>query len=76
MPVIASDVGDVASAVIDGINGYLIQPGDVKQLERRLESVNDKKRFLQMSIESRNLAEKVFSEEKFFKTIIECYMRL
>jgi len=35
-PVIASSVGGLRSAIIDGINGYLVEPGDVDLIELRM----------------------------------------
>lgn len=76
MPVIATDVGDMAAAVKDGVNGYLIQPGNVEQIAEKLELLNNQKMFEKMSKESRILAEQNFSEDKLFKSIQDCYIRL
>ena len=76
LPVNATDVGDMSMAVIDGATGYLIQPGDVKQLEKQLEIINHKDIFLKMSESARKLAERMFSDEKFFRAIAECYLNL
>jgi glycosyltransferase involved in cell wall biosynthesis len=35
-PVVASDVGSVADAVVDGETGFLVAPGDVKELHERV----------------------------------------
>jgi glycosyltransferase involved in cell wall biosynthesis len=37
MPVLATDVGGVAEAVEDGVNGYLITPGECEELAERIE---------------------------------------
>lgn len=37
LPVIASDVGGIHEAVMDGITGYLVKPGDVDGLAKALE---------------------------------------
>jgi glycosyltransferase involved in cell wall biosynthesis len=36
VPVIASPVGGIPEAVVDGVSGYLVAPGDVASLERLL----------------------------------------
>lgn len=76
MPVVATDVGDVASAVHDGENGYLITPGDIDMMACRLEAVTQKDNFIRMSQKSREIAEELFSEKHFFKTLRECYLSL
>jgi glycosyltransferase involved in cell wall biosynthesis len=37
LPVVASNVGGIAEAVVDETNGYLFAPGDVEQLKEKLE---------------------------------------
>lgn len=39
MPVVATDVGGIAEAVEDGVNGYLIRPGEPDRLARCIESL-------------------------------------
>nr|AAP32724.1 EpsJ [Lactococcus cremoris] len=39
MPVVATNVGDISSAVIDGENGYLIEPGDVLAIKQAIEKI-------------------------------------
>ncbi len=74
IPVIATDVGDIASAVKDGCSGYLFSPGDVELLAQKIismrENVQDYKK---MAIEARKISESKFSDKTYFEKIKECY---
>lgn len=35
-PIIASDVGGVSTAITHGVNGFLVQPGNVEQLSKKI----------------------------------------
>lgn len=76
MPVVSTDVGDISAAVHNGVNGYLIQPGDTEALAEKLNEACQKERFVKMSVESRSIAETAFSDEIFFNKIISCYSDL
>jgi glycosyltransferase involved in cell wall biosynthesis len=39
LPVIATNVGGVAEAVTDGVNGYLTQPGNVAEMRNRIQGL-------------------------------------
>jgi glycosyltransferase involved in cell wall biosynthesis len=39
-PVVAAAVGALPEVVIDGVNGYLFQPGDIQQLKDILEKIS------------------------------------
>lgn len=74
MPVIATDVGDVNSAVINNKNGFLIRPGDVLSLENYIYEISSNKgEYNKMSNYSRKLAEEKFSSEKFFELVLRSY---
>ncbi len=74
IPVVATPVGGVREAVVDGLNGYLIQPGDVNHLARRLNEliVNDKLR-LELGKASRRLAEEKFDLSNMVKKLVIIY---
>lgn len=36
LPIISTPVGGIAEAVIEGVNGYLVNPGDIKSISRNL----------------------------------------
>ena len=74
MPVVATDVGDISSAVKDNKNGYLIQPGDYSQLAIALEKIaSSRELYIKMSDASRDIAEKAFNEKVYFKQLKVCY---
>lgn len=74
MPVVATNVGDMASAVTDGLNGYLVEPGDVESLAECLSKIaRDKKMWMEFSKESRRIAQEKFSEKVFFEKLGELF---
>ena len=81
MPVVASDVGDISSAIKDGENGYLIKPGDVKDLATSIEKIcTNRDTYSYMNKMSRELATNSFSDSSYFKMIRKlydnvCYMK-
>lgn len=77
MPVVATNVGDISSAVIDGENGYLIEPGDVLAIKQAIEKIVwDPEVFNKMVTASRQLAESGFSDEKYFSCINDLYKEI
>lgn len=74
LPVIAADVGDTAMAVHDGDTGYLIAPGDPRQLAERLSLLySDRELCGRMSRNARQLAEEKFSEERLCRQLETCW---
>ena len=74
LPVIATDVGDMAAAVREGENGFLIKPGDVSALADKIKKITeDKGRYNQMSTKSKEIALTEFSDRKYFEKIYNCY---
>lgn len=74
MPVVATNVGDMAAAVHDGENGYLIEPGDVDALADALAGIkSDRARYEAFSNASRALAEREFDDAGYFRTIAGVY---
>jgi glycosyltransferase involved in cell wall biosynthesis len=65
IPVIASDIGGNASAVKNGINGILIPPGDIAQLEESIHLLlNDKALATRLAENGYQSAINTFSAEK------------
>ena len=73
LPVIATDVGDMAAAVRDGENGYLIHPGDVEAIADAILKVSNKNQYDRFSKFSKELAITKFNEDGFFEQILKVY---
>lgn len=73
LPVIATDVGDMAAAVRDGENGYLIHPGDVEAIADAILKVSNKNQYDRFSKFSKELAITKFNEDRFFEQILKVY---
>ncbi|MBT1169951.1 PssE/Cps14G family polysaccharide biosynthesis glycosyltransferase [Bifidobacterium sp. SO4] len=74
MPVAATNVGDMAAAVHDNENGYLIEPGAVPALADALAKIAaERSHYEAMSQASRALAEREFSDAEYFRTIGAVY---
>lgn len=77
MPVIATDVGDISSAVLNGVNGYLIQPGDEKELADKIYKISSsKKLYDKLSKASRQLADFKFSDREYYLKMASLYRKL
>lgn len=75
MPVIATNVGDIASAVHDGENGYLVDPGDVEALADSLANIHDRTRYEGFSKASREFAEREFNDVEYFRGLAKLYQQ-
>ncbi len=74
LPIIASDVGDISSAVIDGKNGFLIEAGNYEKLASSIVKIAmDQTMFEKQSIVSRKLATSNFSDDKYQDLLGLCY---
>lgn len=61
LPVISTPVGGIPDAVKDGVNGFLISPGDYKALAQKINAIaNDKELSKQMGNESYRIAREKF----------------
>lgn len=73
MPVVSTDVGDIPSVVIEGINGYLFTPGDIDSLENAIVALTDENNFNKMSLASRKIALEKIAIEHFYIGILNIY---
>lgn len=77
LPVIASNTGGIPSLVKDGINGYLIQPGDYKALAEKIDVLTDNPELRQkMGQEGYRIAKEKFDVNIILKQLEEIYKEL
>jgi len=70
MPVISTDKGAITESVIDGLNGYIVEPKHPEIIAQKLQTlISDKNLREKMGKESRNLYLKNFTEEKMVSTL-------
>lgn len=74
MPVIATNVGSIAEAVLDGKNGFLVTPGDIDGYVNALQQlITDYSLRVSMSKKSRELAKQNYDEKKYFVKLMEVF---
>jgi len=71
LPVIATNVGGLPELVKDGVNGFLVEPGNPAQLAQAMIKLDDRDLSLKMGVESRKIAEKMS-----WKTMTSSYEQL
>lgn len=74
LPVVCTDVGGCREAVEDGVNGYVVRPGDHAQAAEGLLQVLRGGVSVAMSAESRKKAESLFSLLMMMKNYEEFYL--
>lgn len=77
LPVVATGVGSVSDAVIDGYNGRLIPTHAPEALAMALKDVmSDQAQWEQMSAHARQLVSRRFASDQFFARLVEIYLAL
>jgi glycosyltransferase involved in cell wall biosynthesis len=77
LPVVATDVGGISEAVQDGVNGYLIQPGECIQLAERMDRLaNSAELRLNMGKSGYELAANKFSLPVIMEQLESLYAEL
>ncbi len=77
LPVIASSIGGIPEAVIDGVNGYLIEPGDFKGLASKLQELcEDHKKFKKFSHASEKISAEKFSMQRAENQLEDIYTNI
>lgn len=76
LPIISTKVGSIDEAVKDGVNGYLIEPGDVEDMERVICGlIENVELWTEYSEMSRNIVKDQFAEEEFIARIMHNYLK-
>jgi len=77
LPIVASNIGGIPSAVKDGVNGLLIKPGLSDDLSRAIVKLyKDSSLCQKLSEGSRNLAETEYSQEVMVGSYVKLFERL
>ena len=73
-PVVAYDVGGVGDWMNDGENGFLVQPGDVALLAKRIQELAQNKRLAEMlGARGREIVRSKFSVDQHMNRLLEIY---
>ena len=65
LPIISTDRGAIIESVIDGYNGFIVEPNNTAQISKKLELlIRDKKLRIEMGKNSRKMYENNFTENK------------
>lgn len=76
-PVIASKVGGVVDIVGDRKTGFLVKPGDVKELRDKIIKLTTNSKLMEkIGEKSREIAKEKYSEEKIVKRVVEIYKKV
>lgn len=74
LPIISTNVGGIPEVVIDGSNGFIINPGDIEALSEKLEMlISDASLREEMGRNGLLLAGEKFSIDKIFSQLKELY---
>jgi len=74
LPVVASRIGGIPEAVIDGETGLLVKPGSVGDLSAALSKfLMDDELRKKMGERARKIAKEKFSQEKMVSGVLECF---
>lgn len=74
LPVVSTTVGGIPEAVADGVEGFLVQPGDIDALADRLQRLlNDGQLRARMAAAARRKAEDKFGAVGVVRKIMEIY---
>lgn len=72
-PVIASNIGSLPELVIDGVNGYLFEASNVKELRHKVTLLDDDAVVQKMGIASRKRLEDHFSPSTHYKNLVKVF---
>ena len=71
-PIIGSNIDGIPDLIKDGVNGYLFEPGNVKELEQKIRKIIGKEeQAKKMGNSGKEYMAKTFSTEKYFNSLIK-----
>lgn len=74
LPVISTPVGGIPEMVFDGVNGYIVKPGDYKTLSQKIVNLlKDEKELKHMASHSLRIWKEKFKRETVIKKLITLY---
>jgi glycosyltransferase involved in cell wall biosynthesis len=73
MAVVCTDVGGAREAVEDGVNGYVVPPGDLAQMAEKLLAVIQQKSAVAMGHKGREKAMLLFAQARIFEHYQQLY---
>lgn len=76
LPVVCTDVGGAREAVEDGVNGFVVPPGDYKAMADKIVTILTLCTMAQMGQASRHKAEKLFSLSAIMQTYEQYYEKV
>ena len=72
-PVIASNIGSLPELVLDGINGYLFEPGNADALAQKIKLLDDNTMVENMGKASQERLQKLFSPQRHYDDLIKIF---
>ncbi|HDH06095.1 MAG TPA: glycosyltransferase family 1 protein [Nitrospirae bacterium] len=76
-PVVGTDVGGVGEVIKNGLNGFLIEPGNPRAVAEAVTGLlKDREAAKQMGIEGRKMVERNFSIDKMCREMFDLYSSL
>lgn len=76
LAVVCSDVGGVREAIEDGVNGFVVEPGNYHQVADRIMTLIERNLFDEMGMEGKRKATELFSFEKIVAQYQRFYQRI
>jgi len=75
-PIIATDIGEQREFIEDGVNGYLVPPGDEEALAKKIIQILGDREELQRLSEQAEIKSKEYSLDNFVRTLQNVYVEL
>lgn len=74
LPIVSTPIGGIPEAVREGIEGFLVQPGDVESLAKVLDDlISDRMLRVRTGHAARSRVEAVFSVDRILPTVMQVY---